>query len=232
MKLTKNAIRFMVAIGILIIIFNIVVFTIPFAKTGTFWIAYAFGMIALMIQLAVMKIAFGGANTARSRFYGMPIARIGIIYSVVQVILSLIAMSVSMFIPTWIATAVFIIIFGVTAIGFISADATRDEIERQDQQMVKDVSYMRNLQSKMNLLISQCSDDETGKEVKQLAEEIKYSDPVSSAALSDIERELYHSVEELQQAVVDGDESAAAVCRQTRNILMERNRLCKLNKNV
>ena len=67
---------------------------------------------------------------------------------------------------------------------------------------------------------------------KKFAEDIRYSDPVSSDALGDIEQELAAAVEELQAAVVDGDgESVAQLCRKASAVLSERNRLCKLGKN-
>ena len=86
---------------------------------------------------------------------------------------------------------------------------------------------MRNLQSKVCQMATQCD----APELKKFAEDIRYSDPVSSDALGDIEQELAAAVEELQAAVVDGDsESVAQLCRKASATLAERNRLCKLNK--
>ena len=66
---------------------------------------------------------------------------------------------------------------------------------------------------------------------KEMAEEFRYSDPVSSEALADIETELSACVDELQKAVVDGDSvSGRELCRKVSVTLTERNRLCKLNK--
>ena len=58
------------------------------------------------------------------------------------------------------------------------------------------------------------------------------SDPVSSDSLKDIERELYFYIEELQKAVVENDANAIELCKKTKSVLAERNRLCKLNKNT
>ena len=67
MKFSKNVIRFLVCMGLLLVVFNVVVFAIPFAKNATFWISYVFGMIAILVQIVVMKIAFTGTKTARSQ---------------------------------------------------------------------------------------------------------------------------------------------------------------------
>ena len=64
-----------------------------------------------------------------------------------------------------------------------------------------------------------------------LAEELKFSDPVSSDTILEAERDLAATVDELQSAVVDGDsEAIRQLCRKAKGLLAERNRLCKLNK--
>lgn len=233
MKLTKNEIRFLIMIGLSLVAFNVIAFVVPFAKTAVFWIGYGFGMFAILVQILVMKLAFDGAESVRSKFYGFPIARIGVIYLIAQVLLSIGAMALGMFIPPWIPAVLFIVMLAAAAAGLVSADAVREEIERQDKKTVKNVSRMRSLQSKMNVLISQSDvSGELKTELDKLADSIKYSDPVSSSATEQIEDELNFNIEELQKAIVDGDNaSALTICKKTSGILAERNRLCKLNKN-
>ena len=68
--------------------------------------------------------------------------------------------------------------------------------------------------------------------IEALAEEFRFSDPVSNAAISDAEADLAAAVDELQAAYVDGDKNAMAqLCCKISALLAERNRLCKLNKN-
>ena len=232
MKLSKNSKRSIAVLLIALAIYNIIAFVVPFNKSVVFWIAYCFGFFAILIQVYVMSVAFKAGSTTKSKFYGYPIARIGIIYVVIQLILSFICMALGEYIPVWVVAIVFPVLLGLAAVGFIATDATRDEIEKQDQKIVEDVRFMRNLQSKMNVIASKCSDSAAKKEVTDLAEEFKYSDPVSKPALSEIERDLYNSVIELERAVIDGDPSVVAMCKTTYDLLVERNRLCKLNKNV
>ena len=87
---------------------------------------------------------------------------------------------------------------------------------------------MRSLQSKISQIAAQSEDAA----IKALAEEFRYSDPVSSDAIADAETDLAAAVDELQTAYVDGDsEAVAKLCRKASALLAERNRLCKLNKN-
>ena len=232
MKLSKALLRSIAILIIVVAIYNIVAFVIPFNKTTVFWIAYCFGFFAILIQVYVMNIAFNAGTTAKSKFYGYPIARIGIIYAIIQLVLTFISMALGVYIPVWVATILFAVLLGLAALGFIATDATRDEIVRQDKKIIQDVAFMRNLQSKMNIIASKCNDSKCQKEIYSLAEEFKYSDPVSKPALADIERELSYSVTELERAIVDNDPNVIEMCKNTRNVLEERNRLCKLNKST
>ena len=233
MTLSKNAKRFLIIIGLSLVAFNVIAFVVPFSRTAVFWIGYGFGMLAILAQIIVIKLAFDGAESIRSKFYGFPIARIGVIYLIAQALLSIVAMALGMIILPWIPAVLFTVMLVAAAAGLVSTDAVRDEVERQDEKIVKDVSRMRSLQSKMNVLISQSDvSGELKTELDKLADSIKYSDPVSSSATEQIEDELNFNIEELQKAIVDGEnESALTICKKTSGILAERNRLCKLNKN-
>jgi hypothetical protein len=87
---------------------------------------------------------------------------------------------------------------------------------------------MRSLQSKVIQLATQSGSPA----LQALADEFRYSDPVSSPAIADAEADLTAAVDDLQAAFVDGDQdSLEQLCRKASAILAERNRLCKLNKN-
>lgn len=65
----------------------------------------------------------------------------------------------------------------------------------------------------------------------KFTEAIRFSDPVSSATLNEIEAELSACVDEIQRAVTDDDSTGAIALLDRANVLLlERNRLCKLNK--
>lgn len=224
----KDTIRGIIALTVVLALYILIAFLIPFIHTATFWVSFMFTLIAFCVVAASIYIAFVKNPDAKSRFYGFPIAKLGVIYGVVQLIAGFIFMALGVWIPVWVAVLVYAIALGSVAIGLISADAVREEIQRQDVKLKKDVSFMRNLQSKVCQMATQCD----APELKRFAEDIRYSDPVSSDALGDIEQELAAAVEELQAAVVDGDsESVAQLCRKASAVLSERNRLCKLGKN-
>lgn len=233
MNLSKNAVRILLFAGIALVCFNVISFVIPLEKNGTFWVGYIFGMLAILLQLVVMKVAFDGAESIRSKFYGFPIARIGVIYGICQILLSFVVMALSPYVPLWIPIIIFTLMLAAASAGCIAADAVRETIEKQDEKLVKDVAAMRNIQSKMNLLVTQVdSSEQLKKALSELNDDIKYSDPVSGKATEELETELEGLINELQKAVVDEEnESALALCKKGKVILAERNRICKLTKN-
>lgn len=229
--MTKNEKRTCGVLAILFVVFVVITLAVPFVKGGIFWLSFAFGIIAIAVQLYVLKSAFGKDESPRSKFFGFPIARIGFAYMVAQLALSLIFMGIGFICPVWIPVVIYVVLLGGASIGFIAADVTRDEIERQDVVLKAETECMQSLRSIVYPLSGQVTDKDCSKLLQNLAEEFKYSDPVSSDAIKDIEQELSVLVDELQEAVVDADEEAINVlCKKIKISLTERNRLCKLNK--
>lgn len=229
--MTKNEKRVCVVLAIILVVFAVISLAVPFVKGGVFWLSFVFGIIAIAVQLYVLKTAFGKDESPISKFYGFPIAKIGFVYMVAQLLLSLVFMAIGFMCPIWIPVIVYVALLGGASIGFIAADVTRDEIERQDVVLKADTECMQTLRSIVYPLSGQIEDAECSELLKKMAEEFKYSDPVSSDSIKDIEKELTTLVEELQKAVVDGDIEAIRLFSHKISVtLTERNRLCKLNK--
>ena len=223
----KDITRGIIGLGVLLVLYILVAFLIPFVHTATFWVSFVFTLIAFAVVAASMYIAFVKNPDAKSRFYGFPIAKIGAIYGLVQLVAGFIFMALAAYAPVWAAVLVYAIALGAAVIGLVSAEAVVSEIHVQDEKLKKDVSLMRSLQSKVNQMAAQSENAE----IKALAEEFRYSDPVSNDAIADAEADLAAVVDELQSAYVDGDsEAVAKLCRKASALLAERNRLCKLNK--
>lgn len=223
----KDTIRGIIGLGVLLVLYVLIAFLIPFVHTATFWVSFVFTLAAFGVVAASVYIAFVKNIDAKSRFYGFPIAKIGVLYGIVQLIAGILFMALAKVVPTWVAVLVYAIALGVAVIGLVSADAVVEEIQKQDAKLKKDVSLMRSLQSKVNQMAAQSEDAA----IKALADEFRYSDPVSNDAVADAEADITAVVNELQAAFVDGDkDTMAQLCRRASALLAERNRLCKLNK--
>ena len=228
--MAKNATKGIMLLVILLAVFSVIAFVIPFPKNTVFWIAYACGVFAILFQLYIFRSSFGKAD-ARSRFYGFPIARLGIYYLVVQLAVSIIEIALSKFLPTWVVIIINALILAVALIGCITTETMRDEIAAQDTKLKKSVSNMRELQSLTAALPNQTDDVELKKSLQRVTEEFRYSDPLTSEKTCILEEDMKRQIGDLQQAIVDGDkEGAKALCKKLLDCLRERNRICSLNK--
>lgn len=220
----KNSTKGYVILGILFALISIIAFAVPTVKTATFWITYVFTAAAFAAQIVIWKTALGKGETLKSKFLGFPVVHIGIVYTVIQVI----AFAVFMFVPTlptWSAIVVCSVIAGISAVCMISADVGRDEIERVEAKVQNKVFYVRELQADIELL----ADSETNANVKtaltQLTEKIRFSDPMSSEQLADLENKISVKAMELKTAA-----NKVEIITELTSLLDERNKKCKILK--
>ena len=103
-----------------------------------------------------------------------------------QLLAGIVFMALAAIVPAWVAVLVYAIALGAAVIGLISAETVVEEIHLQDAKLKKDVTLMRSLQSKISQIAAQSEDAA----IKALAEEFRYSDPVSSDAIADAETDL------------------------------------------
>lgn len=231
MKLNEKEKKGVLVLALLFVVYTLIVLAVPFAKGGMFWLTYLFTAAAFGVQAYVFKLSFEKEAGAKSKFYGFPIARVGVLYLAVQIVLGLVFMALAVVAPVWLALVLYLALLVAAAVGVIATDSIRDEVERQDTQLKKDVATMRALQSKAAALPARCEDATAKAALEKLAEEFRYSDPVSAPALTDLETDMAATMEELSAAVTDGDNAAVlALCKKISATLAERNRLCKLNK--
>lgn len=227
----KNAIRWWVVLGVVLVVYNVLAFALPFPKTAVFAVSYLFTMIAILAQIYVIRTAFYRGEGVKSKFYGFPIAKLGVIYLAVQLIAGLVFMALGLIVPVWLPLALYVVLLGIAAAGFVAADAARDEVVRQEVKLEKDVSRMREFQAKGRALVALNKVSEAARPLEKLAEDLRFSDPVSSEALTEIEDQLAECLAQLQEAVsAQKTEQILSVCREAERILAERNQLCKLSK--
>lgn len=220
---------------IIFVLFSCVTLIPPIEKNVVFWVSYLFGTGAILVQIFVIHTAFYKYENLTSKFYGFPIAKIGFSYMCLQLILSFVFMIVSSLIgiAVWIPCMIYVVIAGVYAIAFITDDEVRTEIVNQDKNFETSTQCMQSLRSIVYPLANQIDDEECSMTLKKLAEEFRYSDPVSNDAIKEIENDLTIMVNELQGVVTEGDKDVVKELSKRITItLTERNRLCKINKNM
>ncbi len=229
--MNKNIIRGIAILAIILVVFSVIAFAVPFQMNGVFWLAYIFGVIAIAVQGYALYAGFVRGEQTKSRLYGFPIARIGTVYMVGQAALSLVLMALAVWVPVWLTVILCAAALAAAAVGMIAAEAVREEIEVQDAVLQQNVKTIRALQSKAQSLVGLCRDPETEKVLQEFSDALRYSDPVSSPALEASEAELTALTDDMQKALLEQDHSAVKqLCARAAAVLAERNRLCKLNK--
>lgn len=211
-------------LAIAFVLFNIIAFAIPTAKTATFWVAYTFSAIAFALQIGIWKFAFKGADTLKSKFLGIPLISVGITYLIVQIIAFAVFMAFPIA-PTWIAIVVCALILGISAICLIGTETGREEVGRVEEKVEKKVFYIKALQVDVEMLASTETDSDTKAALTKLAEKIRFSDPMSNEVLAELEAEISAKVKELKTA-----EDKAEIITVLNSLITERNKKAKLLK--
>ena len=220
----NNTAKCYLVLCILFSLLSVIAFVIPTAKTATFWGAYVFTVVAFAAQIFLWKKALGSKDSLKSKFLGIPVVHVGIIYLVVQVIAFAVFVAFPL-LPVWSAVVVCAIILGISAVCMITADVAIEEIERVEIKVQKKVFYIKVLQADVELLADVEKDEVTKTELLALAKKIRFSDPMSSAELATLEEQITEKVGELKTAT-----DKLPLINTIMMLLAERNKKCKILK--
>lgn len=213
-----------VILGILLLLFSVIAFMIPTEKTGAFWIAYIFTVIAIVAQIAIWKNTLGKESKLKSKFLGLPVVHIGVVYLLTQIVVFAIFAAVPA-LPTWSAIVACTVISGFSVIFMISGEVSRGEIERVEANVQKKVFFIKELQADVELLIEQEKDAEIKNALQLLAEKIRFSDPMSDDTLSKIEGTILAKASELKSS-----SDKMPIIQELNLLFTERNNKCRILK--
>lgn len=207
------------------VIYNLLAFVIPGEKTGTFWTAYAFGVISFGITAFSWERAIDNEKDLMSRYYKIPIVQLGLAYTIISSVLMLIFKFVTIA-PLWASLLICALLLCAVCIGLITADSSVEtgtqEIERIEQNISKKRSYIKNLQIKVEMLAEAEKDAEIKDKLTDLAKKIRLSDPMSDESLTDIEDGLSIKVLSIGNSM-----DKTATINEAETLLLKRNKIVK-----
>jgi hypothetical protein len=219
----------LVAILVVLAAYNVIVFTIPFHRGGMFWTGYGFSMFAMFLTAAVGFYALDREGL-RSKVYGVPFLFIVQWYLIIQIIVGLIEMVLPS-IPYKYGIAINSILLGYCLIRLIIVNMGKEEIERLDEKIKDKVFHIKSLQLDVESLTGKASEESVKKVLSELAETIRYSDPMSSPQLTAIENKIESRVAVLPETVDNADfETVKTICNELQLLFAERNQKCKTLK--
>lgn len=213
----KDSVKGYALIGIIFILITVVSLAIPTSKNAAFWIAYIFTVVALAAQIVLWKRTFGHKEL-KSKFLGFPIVHIGIVYLIVQIAVLFVFVFAEK-LPAWSALVTCTVIAAMAAIFMIAADVGRTEIEKVEQKVQGKVFYIKNLQVDIEILASTEKDTRTKEQLEQLAEKIRFSDPMSNEQLAPLEERIAIAVESLKSS-----DDKLEIINQLNKLIDERNK--------
>lgn len=222
--MNKNCVKGYAILGILFALVSAVVFATPTAKTLAFWNAYGFTVVAFATQPFIWKSALGREESLKSKFLGFPVIYIAVVYLAMQLIMLIVFVS-SPTLPIWSSIVACVVVTGVSAICMITADTGRCEIERVETKVQKKVFYIKEIQAEIELLVDAETNAETKAALIRLAEKVRFSDPVSSEQLADLENAISDKV-----ALLKTLPNKNEIIGEIDLLLSERNKKCTMLK--
>lgn len=234
-KYNKKFSSGLLIIGILAIVYSIIYWVVPVPVSAAKVWAYIFTLASVGVCVYSYFLAFVKSTDAKSAIYGFPISRIGFVYVMAQMAVSLLILIISKFIDikSWVCVVICVLMLGAAIIGVIITDNSRDYIQDLDVKKTDNTKAMKYFNADVASIIEKCSDAEVKKLLNKLAEECKYSDPVSNAETEVLEEAINDKIATLSMEIGTMDSATAmAKVNEIRDALRDRNRRCKLSKGM
>lgn len=218
------------------VLFNAVTFLIPNEVFGVtrfdkavFWIAYALIVISFVAEL-ITAYKFVKDDSNEKTFLNIPLLQTGYTAIIVSVIVGL-AFMIFPVLPAWLGAIVCLIIAGYFIIACVKASAVADVVSEIDTKVKTQMAFIRMATVDAENIMARATTQEIKAQTKKVYEALKYSDPMSTLALDDIEQEISNGLKELKKAVMDND--SEKVVKTVASLLLnikERNNKNKLLK--
>lgn len=221
----RNIVYSIVPVVIVMLVYNIWFFALMELHTPSQWIVYAFTMLAFILQIGIpfwiKDINERNASVSSVTYI------VGIVYIVIQIIFG----RVFMFIPNGKITCMIeLIVCAVFMILLFGMGLAKNVVRETDENNQNKVSFVKDMHIRIMRLRLQNENSEFAKELEKLEEELKYSDPVSSHQLEEVELEFEILVQKIEESVKMNSDDIHGLISQALKKLKERNSLCKLTK--
>lgn len=234
-KYNKKFSAGLLIIAVLAIVYSIVYWIVPVDLSAAKAWAYIFTMISVGVCVYSYFLAFVKSSNPKSAIYGFPISRIGFVYTLAQMVISLLILIISKVVDvkSWVCVVICVIMLGAALIGVIITDNSRDYIQDLDVKKTDNTKAMKYFNADVTSIIEKCSDIEVKKLLNKLADECKYSDPVSNSETEVLEEVINDMIAGLSMEIGTMDSAIAIVkVNEIRDALRDRNRRCKLSKGM
>lgn len=233
-KLTSKVkmIALMLAIGF--VTYNVVLF-VACGFTGhgaSFWISYVFMILAFAALTVTGYMLKSRDIQPKDWLLGYPVLKHSTIYIIVELVLSILFMALdSINSPWWLAFATQMIALAVHSVFIISCFLAQETIVDVQTKVKDATSFIKLLQVDVEMVAEKTTDPAVKDAFKKLAEQVRYSDPMSNENLFELEKQITLQVSNADSCITLNDiDGALQCCNRATLLLTERNKKCKVLK--
>ena len=230
----KNFKSYAIIWAVLLAVFNIVVFLARPVIPGyvvsydvRFWIAWVFIIASFAANLLCANKAFKAENIEKL-FYKVPLITVSYTGLIAMLVLGGALMLIPNC-PVWIAAVVCAVVAAFTAIAVVKADWAGDAVGEVHEKVKTQTQFIKLLTAAAETLLGRAKTPDAKIAAKKVYEALRYSDPMSSEALGEIEAELAEKCKALDAAVT-ANQGVTEAAESLLETLAERNRKCKAMK--
>ena len=213
--------------AIVFVTYNVVLFAICGFRDhgGSFWISYAFMMVAF-VTVAVSGLLLKGRTVQpKDWLLGYPVLRHCALYLVLEFVASILFVGLDYVNCPWaIALAVQVILLAVHLVFIVSCFMAKEMIENVEEKVQQKTATIKLLRVDVEMIAERATDAEVKAAYAKLAEQIRYSDPMSCEALADLESRITSLVEQAK-TIADKD-TQLRLCQSISLLVTERNKKC------
>lgn len=221
--------------AIFLALFNVIVFVTPSEAggmskfAGAFWVGYIFITIAFIGQLVCAYFAFKESDKQKL-FYNIPLVKISYTGLIIMLIAGTACMAVPD-LPNWLGVIICLLVLAFTAVAVIKATVAATVVAETDQKIKVKTIFIKAITVDAEHLMSTVKTAELKALAKKVYEAVRYSDPMSNAALVETEEKIQNAFSEFENAV-NGEnfELASSAADELLSLIDLRNKKCKLLK--
>lgn len=213
---------------ILLVIVTVLAVSIPFTRNLIFWLALVCNAIMFCVTAWVFVRTVHSVETLESKILGWPIFHSAVVFLIIQVIAATVIMLFAAICPLWLFIILELIIFSVCALTLIIRDVSHTVVTLSENHLNDKTVSFKALRLIASMLVSDLSETEVVLAMQKLADEMRFSDPVSTSSSIELEEKLGDLFLRIKNSI-DLQEQLELI-REAQQLLHQRNEVVKFTK--
>ena len=196
-----------------------------------FAIELIFSLLAILLSLITVNVLLPRYRKDNAEYMLTGSQIVSVVLYVMAQIGFAIASIYYLSITSFLALVISLVILAIFVLLVFSAGIGRGQVKEISQKIAEKTSRMDAIKQSAKELDGSKVSPETRKQLNRLVEEIRYSDPVSTPELDDIETALEKAIDDVKGAILAGDDAEIIkIIDLTKKLILKRSSMCKAGK--